>query len=158
MKIVKKVFKWCSYIIAGLFVLGMLTTMFSNEVVEQVTETSTEVVESKEEAKEEIVYQEIKAENIIALYENNELKADSMLKNVRCVIVGKVSNIERVLGQVYVTLKSNNEYGITEIQCYFDDDNLEALTELNTGDIVKIEGTIEGKGWNINVKDCILIS
>ena len=105
---------------------------------------------------EPVEYVEVQAGDIINLYENNELQADEYLKDRRGIIIGKVYSIERILGQVSVTLQGYDEWGITMVSCNFDDNNAKALTSVNKGDTVKIEGTIKGKGWNIDVDECIL--
>lgn len=150
----KKVVKFGVIAFIAVIILGV---MFGDTDVEQGTAVTTPTVTTDiEEVKEEVVYPEIAANDIITVYEGNELKADTMLKDKRGIIVGKVSNIERVFGQVYVTLKGDDEWALISVQCYFDDDKADTLTEISIGDTVKIEGTIEGKGWNVDVKDCIL--
>lgn len=138
-----------SLFLAIFIVLGIIGSVMLDNEKEKIVETKTEAVS-------EIVYDEISAGNIIKLYEQNELNADKLLKDRRIIIAGKVSSVEKVFGQVYVTLSGDDEWGITQVQCYFDNDNVDALISINTGDIVKIEGTVEGKGWNVDVVDCIL--
>ena len=150
----KKVLKLIGISVGSLFaifiVLGIIGSIAMDGEVEKV------VIEPVIVTEEIIEYEEVSADNVIKLYEDNELKADQLFKNKRGIIVGKASSIERVFGQVYVTLEGSNEWSITQVQCYFDDDKANALINISTGDIVKIEGTIEGKGWNVDVKDCIL--
>ena len=151
----KKVVKFGVIAFIAVIILGV---MFGDTEVEHDTKVTTPTVttEIQEEVKEKIVYPEVTANDIITVYEGNELKADTMLKGKRGIIVGKVSNIERVFGQIYVTLQGDDEWALISVQCYFDDDKADTLTEISIGDTVKIEGTIEGKGWNVDVKDCVL--
>ena len=149
----KKALKLIGIAVGALFAIFIVLGIIGSIAMDNELENIENVAETENIL---IVYEEISADNIINLYENNELKADQLLKDARCVIAGEVVSIDVVFGQTYVILKGNDEWAIIQVQCYFDDVEADALMNVNTGDIIKIEGTVKGKGWNVDVMDCVL--
>ena len=149
----KKFFKVIGIIVVSFIAIGAIGAIFSGD--KPTTAPTTERV-STPAPTPVVEYPVVSATDIINAYKNNELQADRDLKDKRGIIKGKVADISRMFGQVSVTLYGDDEWSITNISCNFSDVEAEKLISVNAGDIVNIEGTIDGLGWSIDVSDCIL--
>ena len=100
----------------------------------------------------------VNAIDLIVAYEENQVAADNQYKNKKLKITGIVKNIGvDAANRAYVMLEDErNQYAILGVQCYFDKDNQDTLSELKEGDIVTITGTCEGKVVSVSVKNCEL--
>lgn len=133
------------------------TTVTNEDNNENQTEDKAqEVAEPTEAVVEEVEVIDITAEELAKAYEDNEVKADKTYKDVTASITGKVKEIGVILGQTYVVLSSGEEFSITNVQCFFSDENeIDKVAELSDGDTVTIQGVIEGKSLNVTVNDCV---
>jgi len=116
-----------------------------------VAETETEITE--EEA--EVI---VTAEQLLADYESNELKADQLYKYKLVEITGIVGDIGKdILDDPYLTLTNGDEYAIISVQCYFKNADEEAKAiDLAKGDQTTVLGTVDGSSFNIVVNDCVI--
>jgi hypothetical protein len=73
----------------------------------------------------------------------NQLPLDSVLK-------GRFG--KDLLGSMYVTLSGADKYGITSVQCMFDDEFKSRLVSLRRGQRVTIIGICDGKLGNVLLK------
>src|SRR5215212_5004390 len=98
---------------------------------------------------------EVSASTLLSDYENNEVAADGKYKGKMLVVSGTINNIAKdILDKMYVTLKTSNP--ILSVQCYFDESNQTALSQLQKGKQVKIKERCDGKFGNVTLKDCVL--
>jgi hypothetical protein len=98
----------------------------------------------------------IEASKLIEDYKSNEIKADTLYKNKRFKIKGIVREISDVAGILIVRL-SEEDFAITKVSLKFEEKDKNVIAELNKGQTITIIGTIEGLGWDVDVKDCEII-
>ena len=97
----------------------------------------------------------VTAEQLYALYENNEVKADQLCKGKFFRVTGTVSSIGKdILDTPYVALDAGDSVSIFHVQCFFDKKDEAKLARLSPGDEVRIAGTGGGKLMNVFVRDC----
>jgi hypothetical protein len=122
------------------------------------TETETSSTKEVSTAKTEEKKKEVKVEGTISAtqlveeYAANEVKADKLYKDKLYEITGKVCNISVVLGSMSLSLEGD-EFGITNVHLSLEDSQKDIVAELEDGQEITIQGTIEGLGWDVNVKD-----
>lgn len=113
--------------------------------------------EEQNKTQEEIIA--ISSEDLAKAFKDNEIKANNQYRDKIAKITGKVKDIGEALGYTYIILSSGKDFEITDIQCFFDDKNeISKIANLNKGDIVSVEGQIEGKSLNVSVKKCTIVS
>jgi hypothetical protein len=96
----------------------------------------------------------VKATVIAADYAANELAADQKYKGKKIVVVGMVEAINKMFGSTSVTLTGD---GIMySISCFVNKDQEPGVAKLAKGEEVSIEGTVEGYGISIEMKNCKL--
>jgi len=94
---------------------------------------------------------------LVAEYEANEIAADRKYKGKMVQVSGIVESIGKdILDTMYVTLDSGQEFGITHVQCYFDNSAESYLSSLQKGRSVVITCRCDGKFGNVLLKDCDL--
>ncbi len=121
-------------------------------VTEEPVEEETEV--SDEEAIEQ-AYPFVSADQLIAVFSENEVKANNMFKGQIIDVEGEVSEISVVFGQTYVTLKSSDQWEFMQVQCFIPDDaDMSIIEQLSPGNIVIARGEVEGKSLNVEMKNC----
>jgi hypothetical protein len=97
----------------------------------------------------------VKAEDLAATFDENEIKGNKLYKDKIAEITGTVSDIGESLGQTYVVLSSGKDFSITNVQCFFKDDSeISKVAEIKKGTKVTIIGKIDGKSINVAVNDC----
>lgn len=116
---------------------------------------STQSTPQEESTPEETAI-EVTAVDLIAAYDENEVSADNEYKDKTLKITGTVSDIGvDVANRSYIMLKDENDpYAILGVQCYFEDDQKDAIAQLKKGDAVTVTGTCEGKVVSVSIKDC----
>ncbi len=120
-------------------------------VVPELTQAQKDSIET--ENKKQQLDQTIRAENLYALYEENEIKADENFKGKKFYVQGTVVSIANdILNNPYVTLNAGHQ--ILSVQCSFEDKN--ELVNLNKGEQITIYGECKGKTINVLMGDCIL--
>lgn len=95
----------------------------------------------------------IAAQDIIKAYEDNEIAADQIYKNKTYKIKGFVDNISEMLSVLTVTMLGSDDFSITGITLYLKESDKPIVAKLSKGDEIIVQGTIEGKGWDVEVKD-----
>ena len=99
----------------------------------------------------------VSASDLLEDYEANEVAADQRYKDRQLIVTGKIDTIGKdILDSMYVTLESGKEFGITSVQCMFDDSNAASLAQLRKGATVTVSGTCNGKLGNVLLRDCSL--
>lgn len=118
--------------------------------------SSGEANPSSDTVKEEVL--EVKAVDLITAYDENAVAADKEYKDKTLKITGTISSIGvDIAEQAYLVLTDENDpYAILGVQCYFEKEQEDTLTNLKEGDTVTLTGTCEGKVINVSVKDCQL--
>ncbi len=102
----------------------------------------------------------VSATDLLTAYDENGVNADNQYKGKYLKVTGTVGSVGTdILGDAYITLKNeNNKYAIIRVQCYFDDNNTDAIASLKEGDSVSITGTCSGSTGNVILKDCDVVS
>lgn len=96
----------------------------------------------------------ISAAKLVLEYENNEVAAQQKYENKIVQINGVIEDIGLdIMDKSYIVLSSGKEMSITGVQCYFH--NKDAVAKLSKGQIVTVQGKVEGKMGNVLVKQCV---
>ncbi len=99
----------------------------------------------------------VTAAELIRAYKANEVSADERYKDVPLAVSGTVDSIGKdILDNMYVTLKGDEKYEFTSVQCIFSDEHKSALSSLTKGDHVRVVGICKGKLGNILLRECSL--
>ena len=101
----------------------------------------------------------VTVEAICKEYKNNEIAADKKYKGKMIKVVGKVDDVKKdIMDNFYVTLKRSDPYTLETVQCFFDDEHEEKLSNLKKGATVTILGRGDGLMMNVLLQDCELVS
>lgn len=155
--------KWWFWVIVALVILGAVggnsNSNNSSANADNSVETKKEEVkveqkdEVKEEPKEEVIV--VSAEELAKAFEDNEISANKQYKDKMLEISGTISDIGEMLGSTYITLEAEEDFAITQTQCFFkDEEQIDKIAELSKGEKVTLIGKCEGKSLNVSVKDC----
>jgi len=94
----------------------------------------------------------VQARDLLNHYTDNQIAADQRYKGKRVRTSGKISVISRdLLGDAYVILDAPGLFGV---QCYTSDN---VAAQLNRGDMVTVNGMVDGKFGNVMLRDCRVI-
>lgn len=144
--------KYLGLAILVLIVLGVIGSMLDPETKNS---SSTQTTTQQTKTVEPEIF--VTATDVIQTFEQNELKGKETYTGKLAEISGTVDSIGESFGQSYITLKDeSNEYSIISLQCMFEKENQQGLSDLNKGDQVTVIGTIGEQSINIEVKDCKL--
>lgn len=95
----------------------------------------------------------VTASELLAAFEQNELKANQTYKNKYIAVQGAVDNIgEDIMGSPYVTLKTGNV--ILSVQCMLNKSEASKAANLNKGQQIVVQGNCDGKFGNVLIKNC----
>ena len=167
----KKLGKFLVIVFAVFVALGILGNLMTKNTVpvnekpaeEEVVEQEDVAVAEEEVVAEEVsdeeaieqAYPFVSADQLIAVFNENEVKANNMFAGQILDVEGEVSEISVVFGEVYVTLKSSDEWEFTQVQCFIPDDaDMSMIESLSPGNIVIVRGEVEGKSFNVEMKNC----
>lgn len=103
---------------------------------------------------EELNKQAVTASDLMAEYEANEVSADQKYKGKTFYVSGRIESIGKdFTDDIYVTLKTGDQYGISKIQCMIDDP--EVTANLRKGQGVIISGSCRGLTMmTVLMRDC----
>ena len=90
-------------------------------------------------------------------YGLDELAADKQYKGEIIAVTSKVAIVGTNVVDIPFVKLSGGGIEAWEIQCMFDKEHGDALAQLETGQIVTIQGKCDGYYMAIKMKDCILI-
>lgn len=148
--------KWIIIGIVALLIIGAAagggsdtpTTSGDSEPVKEETTTTEETTA--------VEYMEISPDDLLTSYEENEVKGDELYEGQMMKITGAVDDIGKdILENVYITFETADEFSITSVQCFFDDETeIEKVMELKPGDSITITGRCDGKFGNVTIKEC----
>ena len=140
----------------------------STTTTEEKTETAStpsapaltqQQLDSIENEKAKVAYKEredqtIKAPNLTASYEENEVKADENFKGKTFFVEGTVRDIKKdIMDDIYVVLEGDQMF--RDVQCFFDDKN--TASQLQKGMRVTFQGKCDGLMMNVLMKNCVLV-
>lgn len=159
-----KFIKGCFTLMGGLFalivIIGVIGSMGrqSNQTSTQSTTTSQAPAQQAAKAPEPPApVATVNVSEILKSYENNKIKAEQTYKGKRLRIKGVVGSIgSDVLDLPYVTIGTGASFEVTQIQCYFPKENAGQLANLDKGQSLTVEGTVDAYVMNVIVQDCRL--
>jgi hypothetical protein len=97
----------------------------------------------------------VTAPMLVSEYEANEIAADRKYKGRILQVSGTVDSIAKdILDTMYVTLDSGQEFGITSVQCFFDESAASSLSQLSKGLTITVVCHCDGKFGNVLLKSC----
>lgn len=115
----------------------------------------TSEVASNSVNKEEAIV--VSAADLSKAYEENEVSADKIYKDNMVSVTGTIIDIGVILERTYIVLDSEVDLSLTDVQCFFYDKNeIDKIADLDKGDVVTIEGKVDGKVINVSIEKCII--
>ena len=97
---------------------------------------------------------EVTVEQLVKAYESNELAADRVYKGKLAAITGKVESVNEMLGRRFVVLEPDY-LSIIDVSCYFEREHVEQLVKLKKGQVITVQGKIDGYGLaRVEVENC----
>lgn len=97
----------------------------------------------------------VTADEILSIYQANEINADQRFKDKVISVSGVVDTVGKdVLDNMYVAIRGSNEYSIFRVQAFFDDSYASRLAGLSKGLTLTVTCRCEGKFVNVLLKDC----
>lgn len=97
--------------------------------------------------------QRVTADQLIAEYKANEVRADKLYKGRLVEVTGVVGNVGKdILGDAYVTLRASEDFEFASVQCV--PKPRWNLYDLQPGYTCTITGVCAGKFINVVLKDC----
>ena len=99
---------------------------------------------------------EVTVEQLVKAYEENELAADRVYKGKLAAITGKVESVNEMLGRRFVVLEPDY-LSIIDVSCYFEREHVEQLVKLKKGQVITVQGKIDGYGLaSVTVENCTI--
>lgn len=99
----------------------------------------------------------ITSTDLLKAYEKNGLDADNQYKDKVLAVTGIVGTVGKdILDQPYITLKSDDSYNLTSIQCYLNEIGIDQAVSISKGDTVTVIGICNGENMNVTLKDCAI--
>lgn len=102
---------------------------------------------------EEIIV--VSAEELAKAFKDNEVKANQLYKGKMVEVTGVVDSIGETFGSTYITLEAEEDFALTQAQCFFDDkEEINKIASLSKGDTVTIIGKVDGMSINVGIDKC----
>lgn len=98
----------------------------------------------------------VTADQLIKAYTDNELAADKKFLNKKVLVTGKITRVDKIFGQVSVSLGSSNPYEFMSVGCYFASKYEDKIANLRKGQQATFQCRINGKSMLIEAHDCSL--
>lgn len=99
----------------------------------------------------------ITADELFAAYDTNEVAADNQYKGKELKVTGTIKDIGKdILDHTYITLDTGNL--ICSVQCYFENNQLDAVAELKKDQIITLVGKCNGQSMNVILKNSVIVS
>lgn len=142
------------FIICAMFccIGGLLDRDIETPVIIDSTATSTKPTTKPKPTKE--IIGKIDADTLIKEYDENEIAADQKYKNKKYEITGQINDISEVLNSLTVTL-SSEEFALTTVRLKLKDKDKSIVAKLQKSEEITVIGIIEGKGWDVDVKEVV---
>lgn len=138
-------------LIGFLIFIGIIMIGFCSNGNTSSDEGSSQSTSAQAKAVEPVLT--VTASELLAAFEQNELKANQTYKNKYIAIQGAVDNIgEDIMGSPYVTLKTGNV--ILSVQCMLNKSEASKAANLNKGQQIIVQGNCDGKFGNVLIKNC----
>ncbi|MGV3526569.1 MAG: OB-fold protein [Candidatus Sericytochromatia bacterium] len=160
-----KFFKGCLTLIGGFFVLMVglaVIASLGNGSDSSRSQAPPETQSAQAPAAQQApaaaaVVGSVDAATVLKAYENNKLQAEQTYKGKRYRLRGVVDAIgSDILDQPYVSVGTGAQFELVSLQCFFAKGQEGQLAQLNKGQPITLEGTIDDYVMNVIVKDCRL--
>jgi len=140
----KTFFKVVAYSLLGLFLLGVVAAMFSDDKAPSSGSNSSSAASEPADAPEHEPLPEVTARELAQAYDENTVAADTRFKGLRFRVSGVVTDINTdFMGDPVIVLRGGvNQF--MEPQFGFDKKAAQALAQVRKGSTVTME--CEGKG------------
>jgi hypothetical protein len=99
----------------------------------------------------------VTASGLYAAYNANAVAADATYEGKLVDVTGTIDTISTdVFGYPFVTLKTG-DYTAIEVQGTFPQSDKQGLTALTSGQIVTLDGIVDGEPLNISIDGCSIV-
>lgn len=120
------------------------------------TNSNESVAEVAEVAKTPEI--EVTATEVIDAFSANEIRGNELYKDKYARITGTVESIAESFGSPYITMSTDSdEWSFTSLQILFESPEDEPLSSIEKGQLITVEGTIDGMSANIVVNDATIV-
>lgn len=120
-------------------------------------EQQKDAVRASSREAEDAKYQELRASQLVEIYTDNEISADSRFKGKGIQVTGTIASIGKdIMDSPYITVGSGAEHEFRTVQCMLAKKSVAAAANLSKGDQVTVRGTVRGLMMNVLVKDCTI--
>lgn len=150
-------------ILSGIIILFLISAIGAvlgggdnedNTIAEADSSEVSQIEDVKEELVPEII---ISAPELVNAYESNEVKANKEYGGKVVEVSGEISDISIMLGKTFVILSSGQDFSLSDVQCFFDDEvEISKIENLSKGQQLTVVGTVDGKSMNIGINNCII--
>jgi len=97
----------------------------------------------------------VSAEQLLAEYKANEIAADEKYKGKAIEVTGTIENIGKdILDNMYVALKSGEQYDFRSVQCFLGENLRKEAASLSKGSRITVRGECAGMMGTIQINDC----
>lgn len=104
-----------------------------------------------------VTYIEVSPQELFEQYDTNEVAADNQYKGKELKVTGTIKDIGKdILDHTYITLDTGNL--ICSVQCYFENNQLDAVAELKKDQIITLVGKCNGQSMNVILKNSVIVS
>jgi len=145
--------KWFWIVLGVVLIIWIASSNSSTDTKSNTTNTSSSTPTQVEQPKEEIV--KVTATKLAEDYDNNEIAADQKYKGKIVEITGTLNSIQAMLGSQFITIEGNQI--LSDIQCFFDKSKESELAILQKGKSITVQGRVNGKSLNVEVKECEIV-
>lgn len=140
----------------------MRAVAISLAVVVLVVAGCLETEEKRREVLSQPATATVRAPDLWQAYQENEVAADQRFKDKVVIVTGVVENIGKdIMDTPYVTLRTQ-DFGSAgywaQVQCMFADTNIDTLGRLQSGQRVKIKGSVDGYLVNVILHGCTIVN
>lgn len=141
--------RWWFIVIAGIFLLGIIGSLFCGSDTDSKPVSSGKSTESKTTEQEEAM--SVSAIDLAKAYDENEVAADKMYKDKLLAVSGKISDISVTFDTPQITLESSDAMFLNVLIGMKSDEGMESLTK---GQEITIIGTCDGSnGLTVNLTE-----
>lgn len=100
---------------------------------------------------------DVKIQELIGTYDENELKGDQLYKGKIVRTSGKVSDVKNdVLNQPFVTVGTGKQLEIRQVQCSLTKSEAPKAADLKKGQEISVRGEVRGLMMNVQFDECVI--
>lgn len=101
----------------------------------------------------------VSALDLVTAYDDNEVNAEKLYLDKTLEVTGIINSIGKdIFDDAYVTLGDGTKYSFKTVQCYFNDDQIDRVAQLQPGDTLTVVGANTSGTLGVIMKNCTITS